>query len=731
MENTEAKVKYIGEIVAILCLEIIMLLFRMVQPIVWPAKVPLVWQNFGNEFIFAGIEFGLIIVIVAHFIFKISFKEMGLTHFKENIGSLIGNLCFVGLCVGVSLFASQFSKLAEFNSLNIGLQIAVNFVAIAFIKEIVFRGLLFQSILKLSNGKGILASILSGILFAITYIPNILINLNEVHTSDILSALAIPLVLGIYLGLVYYYGRNLWLCMIIQGVCLSMTTLGSDIFVNLLAGVYSLGLLIYLVYKIVSYYKHGDEEDEDTEIDDEMPVSDEEVAIESEQTKEVEEKDKAEDDQKVEIHAKVNPSKEIDESIQKIYDGVETINKIEVQTPNEKPHKVQLEEIIEVSKEEQLKEVEEEREKTDISKEQMLKEVIEHSEEVKEVEEKQFFHEEKSLYENKVVEVPKFKNLESTPTEEFKHDLQEELDKTIIMPNLTNEIDEAMKDEEQVIEEEENLGKIAAIPNTQEELGKVVNLQARKEKMAQAVEKAEDLEITVIMPCITEADIKQEKTRFEPKDKELMIQAEPNFIAHLEKYLGDFEGIYKQVIPTEIPIDILYFSGEKYDAIVTNGMRAMVMSVPPELDDYKQAELMMFIDKSFSLSEGGLQREESAWLITLLTDLALYPKQINSYLGWGHIVGNGEELEVYDASVAYCGALIYPPMMQEDVTFYRYIEKDRNIFIHNVMPLFKEELRFIQEHSSEQFVNLMSEMGVNQVIKPERLNIIKNMNRSF
>lgn len=708
MENTEAKVKYIGEIVAILCLEIIMLLFRMVQPIVWPAKVPLVWQNFGNEFIFAGIEFALIIVIVAHFIFKISFKELGLTRFKESIGALIGNLCFVGLCVGVSFFASQFSKLAEFNSLNIGLQIAVNFVAIAFIRELVFRGFLFQSILKVSNGKGILASILSGILFAMTYIPNILMDLNEVHTSEILSALAIPLVLGIYLGLVYYYGRNLWLCMIIQGVCLSIATLESDIFVNLLAGVYSLGLLIYLIYKIVSYYKRGDEEDEDKEFDDEMPVSDKEIAIESEQTKEVEEKAKIEDDQKVEIQAKVEP--EIDEPIQEVYDSVEAINKIEVQTPKEKPHKVQLEEIIEVSKEEQLKEVEE-------------------VEEVKEVEEKQAFHEEKSLHENKVVEVPKFKDLEPTPTEKLKHDLQEELDKTMIMPNLVNEIEEARNSEEQAIEEEEDLGKIAAIPNTQEELGKVVNLQARKEKMAQAAKKVEDLEITVIMPCITEADIKEEKTRFEPRDTELTIQAEPNFIAHLEKYLGDFEGIYKQIIPTEIPIDILYFSGEKYDAIVTNGMRAMVMSVPPELEDYKQAELMMFIDKSFSLSEGGIQREESAWLISLLTDLALYPKQTNSYLGWGHIVGNGEELEAYDASVAYCGALIYPPMVQEDVTFYRYIEKDRNIFIYNVMPLFKDELRFIQEHSSDQFVNLMSEMGVSQVVKPKRLNVIKNMNR--
>ncbi|MBU3803822.1 MAG: suppressor of fused domain protein, partial [Candidatus Cellulosilyticum pullistercoris] len=477
---------------------------------------------------------------------------------------------------------------------------------------------------------------------AMTYIPNILINLNEVHTSAVLSALAIPLAVGIYLGLIYYYGGNLWLCMIIHGVYLSITTLEADIFINLLSGVYSLGLLIYLIYKILGYYKHVDKEDEN------MEFEEEEVAIESKCTEEVEHQ------------ANVDYTHEIERQPQ-----VEALK---------------------------------ETENTDTSQVEKLEEVIVTSKEV----------EDKAIHESKVVEVPKFKNIEPVPTEK--------LEQTTILPNLENE-------------EEEDLGKIAAIPNTQEELGKVVNLQDRKQKMERSAKKIEDLDITVVMPCITEADMKENQTRFEPKDVELKIQAEPNFIAHLEKYLGDFEGIYKQIVPTEIPIDILYFSGEKHNAIVTNGMRAVTMSVPPELKGYEQVELMMFIDKSFDLSCEGMHTEENAWLIRLLTDLALYPSQINSYLGWGHIVGNGEELEAYNASAAYCGALIYPPMVQEDMTFYRYIEKDKNIFIYNVMPLFKDELRFIQEHSSDQFVNLMSEMGVSQVVKPKRLNVIKNMNR--
>ena len=752
MENNESKAKYFGEIVVILCLEIIMLLFRLVQPITWSKQVPLIWQGLGNELIYFGIELGLIIVIVAHFIFKISFKELGLTRFKENIASLIGNLCFVGLCVGVSFLISQFSKVTEFDGRSLALQIVANFVAIAFIRELVFRGFLFQAMLKLLNGKGILASVISGVLFTMTYMPSILISLNEVNTSVLLGALVIPLVLGIYLSLVYYYGRNLWICTIIHGVCLSIAALESDIFINFLAGIYGLGLFIYLIYKMVNYYRSGDKEDEDVELALQVSIDDEAVS-ETDNVKEMDTQLKPAAMEEREEQSKLKASNEgvkvsEEEKQREIVSPSQEEKQKEIVMPSQEEKQREIvspfqeekqremvrpseeekpKDIVKVFEEEKQKEIvtpsqeEELEKKADVSKTEMLKEMIVSSKEVEE---------EQSIHDSKVVEVPNFKNMMSTPAEKLKHDLDEELEKTMILPNLAKEIEEAMKIQEQELEEEEDLGKIAAIPNTQEELGKVVNLQARKKKMEQLSKQAKDLDSTVIMPCITETDTKERQARFEPKDVELMIQAEPNFIAHLEKYLGDFEGIYKQIIPTEWPIDILYFSGEKYNAIVTNGMRAMIMSVPPELAEYQQAELMMFVDKSFDLSGEGLQREENAWLIKLLTDLAIYPRHINSYLGWGHIVGNGEELEPYDASVEYCGALIYPPMVQEDVAFYRYIEKGRNIFIYNVMPLFKDELRFIQNHSSDQFINLMSEMSVKQTVKPKRINVIKNMNRS-
>lgn len=661
MEKTQAKVKYIGEIAVILCLEMIMLLFRMVQPISWPTTIPAVWQSVGNEFIFSCIELSLVIVIVAHFIFKNSFNELGLKSIKPSVASLVSNIGFIGVCVGVSFLTNQFSKISHFNGLEIALQIGMNFIMIATVKEIIFRGFLFQSLYKLMNGKGVAAGILSGILFALTYIPSILMDLSVVHMEVFLSALALPLVLGIYLGLIYHYERNLGVCILIQGTSLSLVTLKSDVFTNLLAGVYGVALFIYLIYKMIKYKKLNGE-----------PVkecSDDYIQANREMEQLIEEK----------------PSKEEEESIEEVHskEEIQSIGKVQLVEEYCEPIPF-IEESQSIQKHESPEELQEE-----LSKELPEEERVQEIEQIDQESQAELV----------------------VPTETGVEEI-EDLQAQVIGKQDLIEASEVEVEMEKPLKEVQ---------------GEVIDLEERKQKMAQVLEE-EDLEITVIMPSITDEMLKGNYTRFEARGTKNEIQPEPNFIAHLEQALGEFEGVYRQVVPTEMPVDVLYFSGEKYDALVTNGMRAMVMSVPPVLEEYKQAELMMFIDKSFAPPEDG-GKEDNGWLIKLITDLALYPKQMNTYLGWGHIVGNGEDLESYDTSVAYCGALVYPPMVQEQFAFYRYNEKDRNIFIYNVMPLFKEELKFIQEHSSDQFINLMSQMGISQVIYPNRSNVIKSMKR--
>lgn len=586
MYDVEKKSHYLGQILVIVILQVIMLLFRLVEPIHCEDLFPGQYTHFVNEVAYFGIEFILVICIVAHGSYRIPFKELGLTHIKENLASLVINLCYLAGGTIATYLMSQFSRRAEFDILNIIGQFATNFMLIAFLKEVIFRGFLFRAFCGLLGEKGIVASLMTAILFAATYVPSVLMTLDQVTMIGVMQNLIIPFALGLYLSLIYYYGRNLWVCTILHGVLISFDYLKQDFILMSIEGLYIVILLVYLIYKMVKYYQA---------------------------------------------------------------------------------------ETIEESEDEQLDNEEEFISDSEIEKEVIRKEIIEE---------------------------PKKS--------------EQEINKGYEIKSIGTDIKEKLSD-----------SKLES-----EKLNKFINQSLRK-----SAEQKIDIEKEEKVPdlfSVLNQEMDMENEKFDEPivtliEREPKIEAEPNYIEHLEKQLGEFEAIYKQVIPTNPPIDILYFKGKTNDALVTNGMRRMPMNTPPELKAYQNIELMMYVDKSFDLSDEGLMREENSWLVKLLSDMAVYPSMNNSYLGWGHIVGNGENLEAYDREVKYCGALVYPPINLSDVHFYQYSENNLNVFIYNVMPLYKEELMFIQEQSSDQFINLMATMGIDQTINKKRINVIKQL----
>lgn len=564
MYEVEKKSHYLGQILVVVILQVIMLLFRLVEPIQCENLFPGQYSHFINEFIYFGIEFILMICIVAHGSYSLSFKELGITNIKDNLASLIINLLYLAGGIIATYLMSQFSRKVEFDVINMACQVATNFIAIAFLKEVIFRGFLFQALYAFLSKKGIITSLLVAIIGAATYVPTILMTLDQVTTINVMQKLIIPFIFEVYLSLLYYYGRNLWICCIVHAVIITFGAFQQDFIIVSMEGLYMAILLGYLIYKIVKFYQNP-------------------TAIEGDETQ---------------LNNK-------DESLE---------------GKQESPLGSLSQEVISEEKvEEPIK--------------PLLREVIEKKMEIQEEDES----------------VPDLFSVLNQPTD---------------------------------IEKDEH----------------IVTLNSKKSPRGTVDSK-----------------------------KEPIIQSEPNYIEHLEKQLGEFDAIYKQVIPTHPPIDILYFKGKTNDALVTNGMRRMTMNTPPELKAYQNIELMMYVDKSFDLSDEGLTRKENSWLVKLLSDMAVYPSVNNSYLGWGHIVGNGENLEAYDKDVKYCGALVYPPINLSDVHFYQYSENNLNVFIYNVMPLYKEELMFIQEQSSDQFINLMATMGIDQTITRNRVNVIRQL----
>lgn len=629
MEKQESKSRYFGQIVLIVLLQAIMMVFKLVEPIHWPQIFPRQYTGLMNEFAYFGIELILFIWIVAHGIFSIPYSELGFRWEKGNWGRLALNGIYLVGASGIAYVMSQFNRQVELDIRMMIAQIITNFIAIACINELVFRGFLWRAFYKLTNKKGILTSLVTALLFAATYTPSVLISLEVVSVSGVFQKLIIPFGMGLFLGLIYYYGKNLWMCCVIQGVLLSLLDFPQDFVLVAIEIVYGVILVSYLIYLMVQFYKYGEfnEEDEDEIIQDEEEIETKALSIEPSSNKQV-----------------ISDKEEKKHSQEKYDDELEVF---ETKKKN-------------------------------------------------------------TLLENTDSITPKLE-----------------------IPHFESQLVESQKAKESVVEdfaeedkaqENERIPDLFSMLSNTEEYGKdkvTLNEKVRTQKAESSVSHFHnEFEETVKISDVLETHRKE------------VIQAEPNFIEHLENALGEFEAIYKQIIPTNPPIDILYFKGEEVNALVTNGMRYIPMNVPTELQAYKNIELMMFVDKQFDLSTEGLMEEENTWLIKLISELAIYPGLTNSYLGWGHIVGNGETLTTYSPNVKYCGALIYPPINGQNVQFYQYKEKGTNVFIYDVMPLYKEELTFIKEQSSDQFINLLASMGMDQTILPRRLNVIKSLKHS-
>lgn len=634
-EERESRMKYIGQLVTLFALEILMLLFRIAVPIgATIGGLRGEYQWLISEVIYMVIEGFLIIILVNHLIFKNAYKEMGIISFKENIFSLLSNLCYLGIAAGITYALNYISGgKSAYSVTYIITHVLIFFVSTAFLQEVIYRGCILNDFLKLTGRKAFLSILGATLLFMLVHVPLTMLetNFESLFAGNISQVAMVSFGIGLYLSLLYYWTNNLWICIIIHGTYSCINVVADGLLQPVFKVVYILGALIYLLYAGIHYMK-GEVIEDDEEDDDDL----EQVVEES--------------------ISKLPATEEAEGGLAyQMIQGIEELEEKEAETETS-------------------------------SKTTKLDEKASFSEDL-----------------NKTAIIPmeeQNKDLSEAAIMSLAHQ-KEDLSKTTRFP-----IEKIEQESSQV-----DLNQTA-----------IINL-----KDLEATEEQEDLSKTAIIKV---ADLEAADSNSKPAKKVVdskegvvtKFKEEPSYMNHLERSLGEFESIYKQITPTDPPIDILSFQGEKFNALVTNGMRYLPMNVPEYLKGNAYAELVMFIDKSFDISDEGFLKEENSWLLQSLRDLAMYPRLTNSYLGWGHAVGNGEERTPYYSGSDLCGMLIYPPVVQEDMKFYTFKEGEKTTYIYNVMPLYTEEIDFILKHSGDAYFDRIRELGISQVIKKNRPN---------
>lgn len=635
-EERESRMKYIGQLVTLFALEILMLLFRIAVPI--GATIDGLrgeYQWLISEVVYMVIEGFLIIILVNHLIFKNAYKEMGIISFKENIFSLLSNLCYLGIAAGITYALNYISGgKSAYSVTYIITHVLIFFVSTAFLQEVIYRGCILNNFLKLTGRKAFLSILGATLLFMLIHVPLTMLetNFESLFAGNISQVAMVSFGIGLYLSLLYYWTNNLWICIIIHGTYNCINVVADGLLQPVFKVVYIFAALIYLLYAGIHYMKGEVIEDDEEEDDDDL----EQVVEES--------------------ISKLPATEEAEGGLAyQMIQGIEELEEKEAETETS-------------------------------SKTTKLDEKASFSEDL-----------------NKTAIIPmeeQNKDLSEAAIMSLAHQ-KEDLSKTTRFP-----IEKIEQESSQV-----DLNQTA-----------IINL-----KDLEATEEQEDLSKTAIIKV---ADLEAADSNSKPAKKVVdskegvvtKFKEEPSYMNHLERSLGEFESIYKQITPTDPPIDILSFQGEKFNALVTNGMRYLPMNVPEYLKGNAYAELVMFIDKSFDISDEGFLKEENSWLLQSLRDLAMYPRLTNSYLGWGHAVGNGEERTPYYSGSDLCGMLIYPPVVQEDMKFYTFKEGEKTTYIYNVMPLYTEEIDFILKHSGDAYFDRIRELGISQVIKKNRPN---------
>jgi hypothetical protein len=177
------------------------------------------------------------------------------------------------------------------------------------------------------------------------------------------------------------------------------------------------------------------------------------------------------------------------------------------------------------------------------------------------------------------------------------------------------------------------------------------------------------------------------------------------FLEHTTSFFGASKKILREPYPQDIRADIIVVAPSKerpWYALITVGMGAFVMDVPPDLLDceLERAELMICLPPNWQI---GSPRAEWRWPVEWLRTLAHIPVGKEIWLGWGHVI----PLEEYVSKNAkFSGMLLIDPTAYEREASFCEMPDGSIVNIYQVLPLFDGEIKYRQDMGTDALLAL-------------------------
>jgi len=217
-------------------------------------------------------------------------------------------------------------------------------------------------------------------------------------------------------------------------------------------------------------------------------------------------------------------------------------------------------------------------------------------------------------------------------------------------------------------------------------------------------------------PCEAAAD----EVSFESYTEEEIEE----FGACVESCFGNFEHVLHEMYSPDIHVDVIIVpptENEPYYKLVTMGMGAHKMNVPPELlgRELEYAELVIFLPPDWDIASND---EKYYWPIRCLKMAARLPIQNDTWLAVGHTMQLGDLAQPFVEGADIAGIIFLNALDKKCKPINLRLSSGKKINFYQVMPLFYDELQYKLTHSAADLCRRFAQDDLFPIVNLERKN---------
>ena len=193
---------------------------------------------------------------------------------------------------------------------------------------------------------------------------------------------------------------------------------------------------------------------------------------------------------------------------------------------------------------------------------------------------------------------------------------------------------------------------------------------------------------------------------------------------HFETHLGGVDKILDDHRGDKYHIDIYILppnDKRSYGVMATSGMSDYGMNMPPKLKLFQHGELYIKLPPDWPYPMEELKQDDYAWVIS---NLFMLPRSVhnNRTFFWnGQAIDNDEP---FATNTVLSGFLVkYPNTIDIPVEFNMLkVNPQKAICFYQLIPLYNEEMDFLEKHGLEKLYAKFDEFGVTDIVDLKRPN---------